>query len=82
MLSTISRFVLATGFSTGAKGALIRPSNGLAVFGARFTPVGTNMALLKNGLRPWAAAWGTQSRNHTDWVKSESSPKRRCEIPG
>ena len=82
MASTISRFALTTGLNTRANGAVIKPSNGLAVFCARFTPAGTNMALLKNGLRPWASAWGTQSRNHTDCSKSQSTPKRCCEIPG
>ena len=55
MPSTIKRFALTIGLSTGAKGALIRPSKGLEVFGARFTPVGTKRELLKNGLRPWSA---------------------------
>ena len=65
MASTINRFARTTGLNTGANGAVIQPSKGLDVFCAKFTPVGTYRALLKNGLRLWASAWGTQPRNQT-----------------
>ena len=41
MASTISRFARTNGLSTGANGAVIQPSNGVDVFCAKFTPVGT-----------------------------------------
>ncbi len=52
------------------------------MFWDRFTPTGAYMALLKNGLSPWARAWGTQAMNHTDCVKSPSRPNSRSEMPG
>ena len=52
MPSTISKFARTKGLSICAKGAVIRPSNGLDVLCVKLAPLGTKMALLKKGLRP------------------------------
>ena len=56
MASTMRTFVATSGLNASVKGAPINPRSGLAVFCAKFTPVGTNMALVKNGFSPWAIA--------------------------
>ena len=66
MASTMRTFVVTSGLNASVNGAPISPRSGLSVFCAKFTPVGTNMELVKNGFSPWAMAWGTQPMNHAD----------------
>jgi hypothetical protein len=51
-------------------GANTHPKRGPSVFCAKFTPAGANMALLKNGFKPWTRAWDAQPRNQMNKVES------------
>ena len=77
---TMRRFARAIGPKKAANGTVRTPRSGASVFWARFTPPGTNMALLKKGSSPWAAACGTQAKNQAARIESLVVPKR-CELP-
>ena len=55
----------------------------MSVFWARFTPFGKFVQVLKNGLWPWAIAYGVQLNNHVCHAGSpHKQPGIRDESPG
>jgi hypothetical protein len=77
MANNVRTFARSTGPRTVAIGIVSNPRRGPSVFWAKFTPPGTNMALLKKGLSVCAAECGIHAKNHVARMASAFVPNRR-----